>query len=130
MWWKIIAIFYAFLYSWTVFQATSYVTTYRVIGTVIGLPAAVGLILFAFNKRLLSGRFWKSFTVIYIGYVAVGLLIGAKKLIFDQGIGIRDYAIAVAISFVFQFPIILSLWRLSFAPAQSGPRQFGRTAAP
>jgi len=117
MWWKIIAFFYAFLYSWTVFHATNY-ETYHIIGLVVGLPATVGLFLFAFNKRFLSERFWKSFTVIYIGYVAVGLLMGARTLIPQYDGGIRVYVIAVAISFVFQFPIVLSLWRLSFTSAQ------------
>jgi hypothetical protein len=127
MWWKIIAFLYAFCYSWAVFDATYYETTFRMIGLVLFLPGIIGLFLFAFNKRFLSERFWKSFTVIYVGYAAVGLLLGAKTLIVAHGIW--TYVISVAISVVFQFPVALSLWRLSFATTQSGPRQVGETAA-
>ena len=34
----------------------------------------------------------------------------------------------IAIGIVFQFPVVLSLWWLSFT--QSGPRQFDETVAP
>jgi hypothetical protein len=66
--------------------------------------------------------------VLYVGYAAVGSLLGAKTVIVAHGIWV--YVIAVASGYVFQFPIVLSLWRLSFAPTQSGSRQFGETAAP
>jgi hypothetical protein len=120
--------FYALCYLWAVFHATSYATTYHIIGLLLFLPGIVGLFLFAFNKRFLSERFWRSFTAVYLGYVAVGLLLNAKTVIVAHGIG--TYVIGVAISFVFQFPVVLSLWRLSFATIQSGARHFGETAAP
>ncbi len=126
MWWKIIAFFYALCYLWAVFHATSY-ATYHIIGLVLFFPGIVGLFLFAFNKRFLSERFWKSFTAVYLGYVAVGLLLGAKTVIVAHGIG--TFVIGVAISFVFQFPVVLSLWRLSFATIQSSASHFGETAA-
>jgi hypothetical protein len=129
VWWKIIAFFYAFCYSVAIFDATFYETAFRIIGFVLFLGGIISLFLFAFNKRFLSERFWKLFMVIYVGYAAVGLLLGDAKTVI-VALGIWAYVIAVASSFVFQFPIVLSLWRLSFAPTQSGSRQFGEPAAP
>jgi hypothetical protein len=128
MWWKIVAFFYAFCYAWAVLHAESYATTYRTIGLVLFLPGTISVFLFAFNKRFLSEGFWKAFTVVYVAYVAAGLLLNAKTVIATHGIW--TFVIGVAISFVFQFPVVLSLWRLSFATIQSGLRHSSEMAAP
>lgn len=117
MWWKIVAFFYALIYLWTVFDAKTYETMLTIVGLALGLVGTFGLFLFAFNKSFLSKRFWKSFTLVYIGYVAVGPLMGGRKVIVEHGIGV--FVGAVAISVAFQFFLMLGLWRLSFSTTQS-----------
>ena len=121
MGWKIIAFIYAFCFLWGVFDATYYETTLRIVGGLLFLVGIIGLFLFAFNKRILPQRIWKSFMIIYVAYSAVGLLSGAKALIVTHGVW--TFMMIVAISVVFQFPVVRGLWWLSFAPTESGPRQ-------
>jgi hypothetical protein len=73
MGWKIIAFIYAFCFLWGVFDATYYETTLRIVGGLLFLAGIIGLFLFAFNKRILPQRIWKSFMIIYVAYSAVGL---------------------------------------------------------
>jgi hypothetical protein len=65
--------------------------------------------------------------IIYVAYSAVGLLSGAKALIVTHGVW--TFMMIVAIGVAFQFPVVRGLWWLSFAPTESGQRQFGETAA-
>jgi len=126
MWLKIIAFVYAFCYSAAVFDPSFYGTPFRAVGFVLAVGGLIGLFVFAFKKRFLSHRFWRLFAVIYVGYALVGLLLGAETVI--AGHGFWGLVGAVAGSFVFQFPIVLSLWRLSFATTQSGPQSFNEAA--
>ncbi|MTV12947.1 MULTISPECIES: hypothetical protein [Bradyrhizobium] len=126
--WKIVALVYAFFCFYAVFDATSYATTFRIIGLAFYLGGLIGLFVFAFKKRFLSERFWRSFMVLYVGYTAIGLLLGVGTVIAAHGV--RTYLVAIAMSLAFQFPIMLSLWRLSFPTSQPGLPRFGEAAAP
>jgi len=126
MWLKIIAFVYAFCFSVGLFDTTFYETPFRAIGFVLGFGGFIGLFLFAFKRRFLSHRFWRCFTVIYVGYALVALLLGAETVIAAHGFwGFVGVAVG---SLVFQSPIVLSLWRLSFATIQPDPARFGETA--
>jgi hypothetical protein len=120
MGWKIIAFIYAFFFLWGVFDASYYETAPRMVGGVLFFFGIIGLFLFAFNKRTLPQRMWKSFTIVYVAYAAFGLLSGAKALIVTHGVW--TFLLIVAVSVVFQFPVVRGLWWLSFAPTESGSR--------
>lgn len=122
MWWKIFAVLYALLSLWAVFDASSYATTWGALGLVVTLPATIGLLLFAFNKKFLSGGFWKTFAVIYIAYSVVVQVIAIQRWVADHdqsGKSIWVYIIAFAVTFAFQFLVSLGLWRHSVTTTQS-----------
>ncbi|WP_076859823.1 hypothetical protein [Bradyrhizobium mercantei] len=126
--WKIIALAYAFFCFYLFFDPTYYETTIRAVGLALYVGGLIGLFVFAFKKRMLSAQFWRLFTVVYVGYAAVGLLLGAQTIIAAHGV--RTYLVAIAINLIFQFPIVLSLWRLSFPIMQVGPPPLREAATP
>lgn len=128
MWLKIIAFVYAFCYSAAAFDPSFYGTPFRAAGFALAIGGLIGLFVFAFKKRFLSRRFWMAFAVIYVGYALIGLLLGAKTVIAAHGFG--GLVGAVVVSVVFQFPIVLSLWRLSVGAIPTGAQPFGETTAP
>ncbi|MGY8639026.1 hypothetical protein RAD15_41815 [Bradyrhizobium sp. 14AA] len=128
MWLKIVAVFYAVCFSVSAFNPAFYETPFRAIGSGLAVVGLIGVFVVAFKRPFLSERFWRSFSLIYVGYVLSGLLLGARTLVVEHGFwGLVG---AVASGAVFQFPILLSLWKLSFATPQSGPQRFDETAAP
>ena len=128
MWLKIIAFVYAFCYSAAVFDPSFYGTPFRAVGFALAIGGLIGLFVFAFKKRFLSQRFWRCFAVIYVGYALIGLLLGAGPV--SAAHGVWGLVGAVAMSIVFQFPIVLSLWRLSIVTNPPGTEPVGATAAP
>jgi hypothetical protein len=128
MWWKVIAFLYAFGYSWAVFDAAHDETAFRMIGTALLFPALVSLFLFAFDKRFLPRLLWKAYAIIFVGYWAFPLVLGAKILIDASGILI--YVIIIAACAIFLLPVVRSLWWLSFARTESGRRRLSETVAP
>jgi hypothetical protein len=125
---KIVAFFYAFCFSVSLFDPTFYETPLRVVGLALGLGALTGLFAVAFKKPFLSEGFWRLFSVIYVGYQLVCLLLGGAQTVIASH-GISGLIGALAIGVVFQFPIYLSLWRLSFATAHSGRRRLDEAPA-
>lgn len=126
---KIVAVYYAFCFSASLFDPMFYETPLRVVGFALGLGGLTALFAVAFRKPFLSEGYWRLFSVIYVGYQLVGLLLGGAQTVIASH-GISGLLGALAISVVFQFPIFLSLWRLSFAPAHSGRQHLDEAPAP
>jgi len=126
---KIAAFFYAFCFSVSLFDPTFFETPLRVVGFALGLGGLTGLFVVAFKKTFLSKGFWRLFSVIYVGYQLVCLLLGGAQTVIASH-GILGLIGGLAMSVVLQFPIFLSLWRLSFATAHSGRRRLDEAPAP
>lgn len=127
MWLKIIAFVYAFCCSAAVFDPHLYETPFRAVGFLLAIVGLIGLFVVAFRKRFLSQRFWRCFAVIYVGYALIGLMLGGPSLMAAHGLG--ALVGSVVMSFVFQFPIVLGLWRLSIGPAPIALQPFDEAAA-
>lgn len=121
---KIVVIFYAICFSASLFDPTFYETPLRVVGFALGLGGLV-----AFKKHFLSQGFWRVFSVIYVGYQLLSVLLGGAQAVVASH-GIMGLVGGFAMGVVFQFPILLSLWRLSFAANASGPQGSGGAVVP
>ena len=122
MWWKIFAVFFAFLSLWAVFDARTYENPREILGLILTLPATLGLLLFAFNRSFLSGYFWKTFVVIYVAYSVDVLVTAIQRWAADHdqsGKSIWVYVIAFAITFTLQFLVSLRLWRHSLTTTRT-----------
>ncbi|MBW7968822.1 hypothetical protein [Bradyrhizobium sp. BR 10289] len=126
---KIVAIFYAVCFSISLFNPTFYETPLRIIGFALGLGGVAGLFVVAFKKHFLSRGFWRAFSAIYVGYQLFCVLSGGAQAVFAAH-GILGVIGALASSIIFQFPIFLSLWRLSFATDKSGSQASNGIVAP
>jgi hypothetical protein len=126
---KIVAIFYAVCFSASLFDPAFYETPMRVVGFALGLGGLAGLFVVAFKKHFLSQGFWRVFAVIYVGFQLISVLLGGGQAVVASH-GILGLAGALAMSVVFQSPIFLSLWRLSFSTNKSGSQASGGTVAP
>jgi hypothetical protein len=127
MWWKIIALVYAFCYLAAIFDPSFYQTPFRAVGFVLSIGGLIGLLVFAFKKRFLSQRYWRLFAVTYVGYTLAAFLLGAQTVIASHGFW--GLAGAAATSVVFQFPIVFALWRLSTGTAPTVAQPFNETVA-
>ncbi|AUW58199.1 hypothetical protein C1T17_08865 [Sphingobium sp. SCG-1] len=61
MGWKIFAVVNSVMFLSGVFSSSDR-DVFDVVGTVVGLAANTGLVLYAFNKRLFSRHFWRFFS--------------------------------------------------------------------
>jgi hypothetical protein len=117
MWgWRIFAIFSVILSILAIFDAKTYGTSMEMLGLAISVPATIGLSLFAFNKRFLLGRFWRTFAAIYILYSVIVLAISIQNLASQHAEGAKSvwiYITAFAVEVALQFFTALALWRYS-----------------
>lgn len=93
----------------------------NIISTILSLPAAIGLLIYAFNQGPGSPRLWAACSWMFGGYSIVGLVVGCYRII-----GKMDptpYGILVAIGAIatvgaHQYFTWVALWRLSHRTAR------------
>jgi hypothetical protein len=126
---KIVAIFYAVCFSISLLDPTFYETPVRIVGFALGLGGVAGLFVVAFKRHFLSRGFWRVFSAIYVGYQLFCVISGGAQAVFAAH-GILGVIGALATSIVFQSPIFLGLWRLSFPTDKSGSYASDAVVAP
>ncbi|MGJ5208118.1 hypothetical protein [Bradyrhizobium sp. HKCCYLR20261] len=115
---KVIAVVYGLWFVQAALDPGFYDTTAHTVSATLALGGLIALFDHAFRLHLLTAIIWRVFAVIYLADGLVHAVPTAKRLIETQRYDVLVGA--AAMSFVFQFPMLYSLIRLSFRSALSG----------
>jgi hypothetical protein len=116
--WKVFSVLNALVVISTIVgpRAGSYDSPFELAGIIISIPAALGLILYAFGKHLFSSTFWKVFAWVFAGFslVAIGLFL-KQTVATAMADGFKPVGMlgAIAVVVCLQFFTWLALQRLS-----------------
>jgi hypothetical protein len=108
---KIVAVVYGLWFVAAAFDPGFYDTPYHMVGSSLALGGLIALFDHAFKLHFLSPTIWRLFAVTYVADGLIHVVRGARSLIETHHFEVL--AGAAAISFAFQFPMLLSLWQLS-----------------
>ncbi|MGJ5021534.1 hypothetical protein [Bradyrhizobium sp. SZCCHNS3002] len=123
---KIIAVVYGLWFVQAALDSGFYDTPAHMVSSTLALGGLLALFDHAFRMGLLSANIWRVVALVYVADGLVHVVPGAKGLIEAQRFEVL--AGAAAISFVFQLPMLFSLWRLSFPSARSDQTGLARIA--
>jgi hypothetical protein len=117
MGWKIFAVLFTVITILGTVNASGYDRPIDVLDTMMAIPAALGLLLFAFGIEFFARRLWRPFALAYVAYSLFYVAILARGLYTQYAIDGKDLSIVLG-SFLFfgalQLAVSRGLWRYAF----------------
>ena len=118
MGWKIFAVFFAFVTVLGMANAHSWNGGVQLPDMAMSIPAAIGLVLFAFKIELFPRGFWKTFARMYAVYSFVYMMIFVPGLYKQYTVDGKSLSIVLGAFLIFgalQVAISLGLWLYSLS---------------
>ena len=116
MGWKIFAVFFAFVTVLGMTNTHSYSGAMQLLDTAMSVPAALGLVFFAFKIELLPRKLWSAFALTYAVYSAVYMMNFVPNLYRQYAVDGISLSVVLGAFFLFgalQIAVSLGLWLYS-----------------